>query len=269
MTKRIGFTLIELLVVIAIIALLVSILLPSLRQAKEQAKNVMCLQNQNAIFKAWMLYIEDWNGVMTKHTLAFKDDNTFPKEGPPAEEATYGLPWSNALAQIPRTKLDDPARTNPPIADYPAAAANHSNLWQSPTSYIEDYNVFQCPSADRAADMIAFSDVNHGGYGVPNDWWFDIQGSYGMNNRMTSWNFVNHWKISTPSHCFFFGDSWIDGFDHVWQDDDWVAARHGGKGDLVNIMMRDGHSAAYRWVDDHKKGCEIPFADAGSSWVDQ
>ena len=29
-------------------------------------------------------------------------------------------------------------------------------------------------------------------------------------------------------------------------------------------MMRDGHSASYRFVQVHSKGCEIPFASEGT-----
>ena len=57
-----GFTLIELLVVIAIIALLLSIIVPSLRLAKEKAKSVMCCSQQRQVFLALNLYATDNNG---------------------------------------------------------------------------------------------------------------------------------------------------------------------------------------------------------------
>ena len=57
-TGRRGFTLIELLVVIAIIALLVSILLPSLQKAKDLAKASMCGSQTRNMALAYLLYRE-------------------------------------------------------------------------------------------------------------------------------------------------------------------------------------------------------------------
>src|SRR5580692_9326501 len=58
-SSRFGFTLIELLVVIAIIALLAAILFPVFSQAREKARQAMCLSNLYQIGLAMLQYTQD------------------------------------------------------------------------------------------------------------------------------------------------------------------------------------------------------------------
>jgi prepilin-type N-terminal cleavage/methylation domain-containing protein/prepilin-type processing-associated H-X9-DG protein len=60
--KRRAFTLIELLVVIAIIALLMSILMPSLQRVRKQARAVACLSNLKQWGIIWQMYTDESNG---------------------------------------------------------------------------------------------------------------------------------------------------------------------------------------------------------------
>ncbi len=59
-----AFTLIELLVVVSIIALLVSILLPSLSRARQQAQQVVCVTNLKQFATALQTYVVDSDGTL-------------------------------------------------------------------------------------------------------------------------------------------------------------------------------------------------------------
>jgi len=54
-----GFTLIEVLVVVAVIAILASVLLPSLGKARELAKRAVCAGNFKNVGNAWHMYAND------------------------------------------------------------------------------------------------------------------------------------------------------------------------------------------------------------------
>ncbi len=67
-----GFTLVELLVVIAITGMLVALLLPALRGAREQAHRIVCANNQRQLSLGQSMYVNDFKG----HTIMLRAGTT-------------------------------------------------------------------------------------------------------------------------------------------------------------------------------------------------
>jgi prepilin-type N-terminal cleavage/methylation domain-containing protein len=133
-----GFTLVELLVVISILALLISILVPSLSSARRYVRGVVCRSNMSQLMNGMFYYVTEYEVFPGTHGL-FWFQNLFSAEWPrPA-----GVTWDGArdrLVGIQHT----PAYTQPHHLDpeFVADVPGKGTIF----AYLKDEAVYTCPS---------------------------------------------------------------------------------------------------------------------------
>jgi len=130
-SDRGGFTLVELLVVIGIIAVLISILLPALAKAREQARTVVCASNLRQLMFGFIMFANEHHQTMPggQYDVANRD--------PAKQDWLMGNgDWTTA----------------------PQAGT----VWP----HVKDRHVYLCPSQDRVRAGIGYGTNGHFDYAM-------------------------------------------------------------------------------------------------------
>ncbi|MCM8532176.1 MAG: prepilin-type N-terminal cleavage/methylation domain-containing protein [Lentisphaeraceae bacterium] len=203
------FTLMELLVVVAIIGILMTLLLPSLRTAREKAKQAVCLSNQKQCGIALMSSAAKNNGkIMAK------------------DKSTVGGVWARRLKEKEKLIEDDRVFSCPIFPSY--SSLYHTFGMNSGTKGNKNGELYVGVNNDAKAAIDTTKKVTYMRDGLPEDGWA---------------RYIIMQAIETPSELVLLIDSINDSREHQTHRifSSTAHLRHGGKS---NTLFADGHAKA-------------------------
>ncbi|MCK4657940.1 MAG: prepilin-type N-terminal cleavage/methylation domain-containing protein [Phycisphaerae bacterium] len=253
--KRIpGFTLIELLVVVAIIALLISILLPSLSKARELSKRLVCASNLSGLGKSCKIYSSPM--INPEEVWPVPAFNT---KAIAAEGIDYGfrigLGWDPTVYGTGEGQDDPDAQT--PSDNKATKLSPTRALWMLVRAGDVQVKQLICPSSgespdparevDRHYDFASYGNISYG-YQVP----FgpnDTRPSENLDSRMGMIADKGPYYTETRPNNGMPGDT--EELTAASSPNDWRgfnSPNHGGRGagEGQNVLFQDGHATFER-----------------------
>ena len=222
MHKSRAFTLIELLVVIAIIAILLGILLPSLRRVQMSSKSVVCHAHLGTWAKAFVMYTNE-------------SDSFFPSVLA-GSGGLYGQ-WADALKPY---------------------YGEETKMWFCPLAtkaYIHQTKEPYAAWVVRASQTGDLRPGDYGSYGI-NAWIYNLTKDVNGNGTSTVFSHKHAWKNTsarTPGNVPIFGDCmWRGGFP---EDDDTPQMVEEDR------LIDDGESMRYFNLSRHGDATNLIFMD--------